>query len=191
MRHLRSIVLSLSLAILAQSPVSAETWGEKWNSVVDRVGPMKDALSIEPPDILASLSPDQAFELAARQFEGFSSQIADLTPTLEALGFQMSTFRVQLLPPTGKLRLISSRKADLEVDTVSAPELETLFSKSLFYAAKTAKRIQNSMDLEMVIMDVTVGLNPTIKLSYLDEADLNAASSTPFQDIDLLCGQAL
>jgi hypothetical protein len=99
--------------------------------------------------------------------EKFSTEIASATPELEKLGFQVETFKLQMLPPTGKLRLVSRSDDGLAVASLEIPPDASLLVRTILMSATAAKSIQKILKLELVIMDVDVGSSNTINLSYL------------------------
>lgn len=176
MPRIIGLILAMFIAFSMAADVQAQSW--------------KDWMNSDPESNILDGWKDAAVEKAADKISEFSAEIASTTPLLKTIGFELSTFRVQVLPPVGKFRLISTSWDTGDRNGVAIPSDASTLVNAILTSANTAKSIQRMMKLSVVVMDVEIGLTPTIKLSYLKDADADDGIAVRFQDLDLVCGQA-
>jgi hypothetical protein len=125
------------------------------------------------------------------EFKAFTQQVAESLPLLEEMGYEVSTFRVQWgIPPKAKLRLRSTAGTDPDkIAVVIAKPTQGVLMASLVSSAAEAKRIQSTMKLGTVIIDVDFALPPKVRMSFLKQK--KGAPDINIEDLDLTCAQAL
>ena len=103
------------------------------------------------------------------EFNSFTQQIGDTLPVLEAMGYEVVTFKVTWgLPPKARLRLRSKGDTDIaKVTAVAAKAPVTgMLPGALISSAMTAKRIQNSMKLGTAVLDVDFAVPPRVNMRF-------------------------
>lgn len=132
-------------------------------------------------------------EKSANTVKEFVSQIAVALPVLQEMGFEVDSFRTQLLPPMVQIRIISrdTLVAASASTKVALPEDAPVIAKSIVISAESARELQQLMKLSGIVMDIGLGLKPSIKMSFMTGDDNMAGNGTRFNDLDLLCGAAL
>jgi hypothetical protein len=106
------------------------------------------------------------------EFGLFTQQIGDALPVLEAMGYEVVTFKVTWgFPPRARLRLRS--KGDTDVAKViaiaaKAPANSGVLANALVSSAMTAKRIQSSMKLGTAYLDVDFAVPPRVNMKFVN-----------------------
>jgi hypothetical protein len=136
----------------------------------------------------------QPVEKSAQTVKDFVAEIAVALPVLHELGFEVDSFRTQLLPPKVQIRIVSRNTTKLSraglSTTFGLPDDASVISKSIVVSAKSARELQQMMQLSGIVMDIGLGLKPSIKMSFLTQDKNVASAGTRFDDLDLLCGAA-
>src|SRR6195256_2067639 len=83
------------------------------------------------------------------EFNTLNQQVGDALPTLEQMGYEVTTFKVTWgLPPKARLRLKSNGNSDIQkVNAIAAKAMNGggVLVTALITSAATAKRIQSTM----------------------------------------------
>lgn len=104
------------------------------------------------------------------EFNSFTQQIGDTLPILEAMGYEVVTFKVTWgLPPKARLRLRSKGDTDIiKVTSIAAKAPNGgMLAGALISSAMTAKRIQSSMKLGTAILDVDFAVPPRVNMKFV------------------------
>jgi hypothetical protein len=104
------------------------------------------------------------------EFNSFTQQVGDTLPILEAMGYEVTTFKVTWgLPPKARLRLRSKGDTDLAKVTAVAAKATNggMLMNALVTSAVTAKRIQANMKLGTAILDVDFAIPPRVKMNFM------------------------
>ena len=104
------------------------------------------------------------------EFNSFTQQIGDTLPVLEAMGYEVVTFKVTWgLPPRARLRLRSKGDTDITKVTAIAAKAPNggMLANALISSAVTAKRIQSSMKLGTAILDVDFAVPPKVTMKFV------------------------
>jgi hypothetical protein len=104
------------------------------------------------------------------EFNSFTQQIGDTLPVLEAMGYEVVTFKVTWgLPPKARLRLRSKGDTDVTKATAIAAKAANggMLPSALISSALTAKRIQSSMKLGTAILDVDFAVPPRVNMKFV------------------------
>ncbi len=105
---------------------------------------------------------------ALAMFSAFSSEVETAQPMLLRLGFEIETIKMELPPPSGKLRLTSRLSTpESQFGAADIPGESSLLVKSIVRTAILAKSVQDLLKLELVVIDVKMGTSPTIDVSYV------------------------
>lgn len=128
------------------------------------------------------------FESAVERYEEASVEIAKIMPQLKELGFAVTNFKTEFFPPSGRLRLIS-KNTTIPSDLVAAPVDVSTVAALVLKSAQTAKKVQAALGLEVVVMDVVIGVAPSVKVTYLNSFD-EAQLTSQLQDINDSCSAA-
>jgi hypothetical protein len=95
--------------------------------------------------------------------------MADTLPVLEAMGYEVITFKVTWgLPPKARLRLRSKGETDINKVTAIAAKAPNggMLANALISSAMTAKRIQSNMKLGTAILDVDFAVPPRVNMKF-------------------------
>jgi hypothetical protein len=104
------------------------------------------------------------------EFNLFTQQVGDTLPILEAMGYEVTTFKVTWgLPPKARLRLRSKGDTDLaKINAIAAKATNGgMLMTALVTSAVTAKRIQANMKLGTAILDVDFAVPPRVKMNFM------------------------
>jgi hypothetical protein len=104
------------------------------------------------------------------EFNSFTQQIGDTLPILEAMGYEVITFKVTWgLPPKARLRLRSKGETDIAKVTAVAAKAPNggMLANALISSAMTAKRIQSNMKLGTAILDVDFAVPPRVNMKFV------------------------
>lgn len=105
------------------------------------------------------------------EFNSFTQQIGDTLPILEAMGYEVVTFKVTWgLPPKARLRLRSKGETDIaRVMAVAAKAPNGgMLTNALISSAVTTKRIQSNMKLGTAILDVDFAVPPRVNMKFVN-----------------------
>ena len=104
------------------------------------------------------------------EFNSFTQQVGDTLPILEAMGYEVITFKVTWgLPPKARLRLRSKGDTDLVKATAIAAKATStgVLMNALVTSAVTAKRIQTTMKLGTAYLDVDFAVPPRVNMKFV------------------------
>jgi hypothetical protein len=121
------------------------------------------------PDLLMPDFSDATGRLMT-EFNSFTQQIGDTLPILEAMGYEVVTFKVTWgLPPKARLRLRSKGDTDLVKVTAIAAKAPNggMLANALISSAVTTKRIQSNMKLGTAILDVDFAVPPRVNMKFV------------------------
>jgi hypothetical protein len=105
------------------------------------------------------------------EFNAFTQQVGDALPILEAMGYEVTTFKVTWgLPPKARLRLKSNGNADIQkVNAIAAKATSGgMLISALITSAATAKRIQSTMKLGTAYLDVDFAVPPRVNMKFVN-----------------------
>lgn len=105
------------------------------------------------------------------EFNTFTQQVGDALPILEAMGYEVTTFKVTWgLPPKARLRLKSTGNADIQkVNAIAAKATSSgVLVSALITSAATAKRIQSTMKLGIAYLDVDFAVPPRVNMKFMN-----------------------
>jgi hypothetical protein len=105
------------------------------------------------------------------EFNTFTQQVGDALPILEAMGYEVTTFKVTWgLPPKARLRLKSNGNADIQkVNAIAAKATSSgMLVSALITSAATAKRIQSTMKLGTAYLDVDFAVPPRVNMKFVN-----------------------
>ena len=100
----------------------------------------------------------------------FTQEVGDALPILEQMGYEVTTFKVTWgLPPKARLRLKSTGSADIQkVNAIAAKATSGgVLVSALITSAATAKRIQSTMKLGTVFLDVDFAVPPRVNMKFI------------------------
>jgi hypothetical protein len=103
------------------------------------------------------------------EFNSFTQQVGDTLPILEAMGYEVITFKVTWgLPPKARLRLRSKGDTDLAKATAAATKATNggMLMTALVTSAVTARRIQANLKLGTAILDVEFAVPPRVRMNF-------------------------
>jgi hypothetical protein len=125
------------------------------------------------------------------EFNSFTQQIGDALPTLEQMGYEVTTFKLTWgLPPKARLRLKSSGNGDIEnVNAIAAKATSgSVLVSTLITSAATAKRTQANMKLGTAYLDVDFALPPRVSMKFVNQK-ANEKDETPrnLDDLEVAC----
>lgn len=138
------------------------------------------------PDLSIPDFSDTTGKLMA-EFNTFTQQIGDTLPVLEAMGYEVVTFKVTWgLPPKARLRLRSKGDTDLAKATAVAAKAPSggVLAGALISSAMTAKRIQSNMKLGTALLDVDFAVPPRVNMKFVNSK--TAEKEEAFRDTDEL-----
>jgi hypothetical protein len=104
------------------------------------------------------------------EFNTFTQEVGDALPILEQMGYEVTTFKVTWgLPPKARLRLKSTGSADIQkVNAIAAKATSGgVLVSALITSAATAKRIQSTMKLGTVFLDVDFAVPPRVNMKFI------------------------
>ena len=104
------------------------------------------------------------------EFNTFTQEVGDALPILEQMGYEVTTFKVTWgLPPKARLRLKSTGSADIQkVNAIAAKATSGgVLVSALMTSAATAKRIQSTMKLGTVFLDVDFAVPPRVNMKFI------------------------
>jgi hypothetical protein len=182
----------LASCLLLSSSASSESFSEKMKKAKEKLAATTDI--IQNVDIKDAFSAD-VVEMSTTKITEYTEEVSKILPVLDKLGFSVSTFRMEIIPPSGNLRLVS-RTAPTTLTTAEMKSLigeyKGTLQRVILATAISAKAIQKMMELEVAVMDIKVGYGADIKVSYLKSIPTKEdGAATAFDDIDLLCGKAM
>lgn len=105
------------------------------------------------------------------EFNTFTQQVGDALPILEAMGYEVTTFKVTWgLPPKARLRLKSNGNPDIQkVNAIAAKATSGgMLISALITSAATAKRIQSTMKLGTAYLDVDFAVPPRVNMKFVN-----------------------
>jgi hypothetical protein len=105
------------------------------------------------------------------EFNSFTQQIGDTLPILEAMGYEVVTFKVTWgLPPKARLRLRSKGETDIGTITAIAAKAPNrgVLANALISSAVTTKRIQSNMKLGTAVLDVDFAVPPRVNMKFVN-----------------------
>jgi hypothetical protein len=125
------------------------------------------------------------------EFNTFTQQVGDALPVLEQMGYEVTTFKVTWgLPPKARLCLKSNGNADIQkVNAIAAKATSGgVLVAALITSAATAKRIQNTMKLGTVYLDVDFAVPPKVNMKFVN-LKANERDETPrdLDDLEIAC----
>jgi hypothetical protein len=142
--------------------------------------PSLPSLSLPSMPDLSMPDFSDATERVMAEFNAFTQQIGDTLPVLEAMGYEVVTFKVTWgLPPKARLRLRSRSDTDMaKVAAVAskAPNSGMLVS-ALISSAVTTKRIQNNMKLGTALLDVDFAVPPRVNMKFVNSKTIEKDES--------------
>ncbi|HTA99469.1 MAG TPA: hypothetical protein VK804_03255 [Bradyrhizobium sp.] len=115
------------------------------------------------------------------EFNSFTQQIGDTLPILEAMGYEVVTFKVTWgLPPRARLRLRSKGDTDMIKVTAIAAKAPNggMLANALISSAVTTKRIQSNMKLGTAILDVDFAVPPRVNMKFVSAKSTDRDEST-------------
>jgi hypothetical protein len=126
------------------------------------------------------------------EFAEFTGQVAATLPTLEAMGYEVTTFRVQwAVPPKAKLRLKSKTLTDpAKVEAAVAGAPKGVIASAMVSSAASAKNIQAAMKMGTVIIDIDFAVPPKVRMSFMPTKTDTPENGRAIEDMDLACSQA-
>jgi hypothetical protein len=104
------------------------------------------------------------------EFNTFTQQVGEALPILEQMGYEVTTFKVTWgLPPKARLRLKSSGNTDIQnVNAIAAKATSGgVLVSALITSAVTAKRIQSTMKLGTLYLDVDFAVPPRVNMKFV------------------------
>lgn len=127
----------------------------------------------------------------ASEFGEFTDQIEAAMPALNAMGYEVSSFRVQWsLSPKAKLRLKSRNVTDPQkIAAAVADGPHGLVASSIASSAAVAKKIQSTLHMGTVIIDVDFAVPPKIRISFLPSKTDATEDEKALEDMDLACSR--
>jgi hypothetical protein len=125
------------------------------------------------------------------EFNTFTQQVGDALPILEAMGYEVTTFKVTWgLPPKARLRLKSNGNADIQkVNAIAAKATSGgMLISALITSAATAKRIQSTMKLGTAYLDVDFAVPPRVNMKFVN-VKANEKDDMPrdTDDLEIAC----
>jgi hypothetical protein len=125
------------------------------------------------------------------EFDSFTQQVGDTLPILEAMGYEVTTFKITWgLPPKARLRLRSKGDTDLAKTTAIAAKATNggMLTTALVTSAVTAKRIQTNMKLGTAILDVDFAVPPRVRMNFMSlKAAEKDEALRDVDDIEVSC----
>ncbi len=150
--------------------------------------------SQESSSSLGEMLKDKSIESVEKSTELLISATQDLAvikDQLTTLGFTISTVRMQMLPPSGTIRLVSFKQSVLESSKIDINEDANLLQRAVLTAAYKSKLIQSNLGLGVIYLDIKISRSPSIKMTFKEKIDDNKNDSLYFGDLDLACNEAL
>ena len=125
------------------------------------------------------------------EFNTFTQQVGDALPILEAMGYEVTTFKVTWgLPPKARLRLKSNGNPDIQKVNVIAAKATSggVLVSALITSAATAKRIQSTMKLGTAYLDVDFAVPPRVNMKFVNVKP-NEKDDMPrdIDDLEIAC----
>jgi len=174
MKALSIIVVLLATVAVAQAE---ETAPSRIDSITKSARDMMPAMPSLPSVSLPSMPdlslPDfsDATGRLMTEFNTFTQQVGDALPILEQMGYEVTTFKVTWgLPPKARLRLKSNGNSDIQkVNAIAAKATNGggVLVTALITSAATAKRIQSTMKLGTVYLDVDFAVPPRVNMKFV------------------------
>jgi hypothetical protein len=125
------------------------------------------------------------------EFNSFTQQIGNTLPILEAMGYEVVTFKVTWgLPPKARLRLRSKGETDIVKVTAIAAKAPNggMLANALISSAVTTKRIQSSMKLGTAILDVDFAVPPRVNMKFVSTKSTDKDdSSRDADELEVSC----
>src|ERR1700681_1921563 len=173
MRTLSIFVVLLATVAVVQDEESAPSRIDSiTKSARDMMPSMPAMPSVSMPSMPGLSMPDfsDATGRLMTEFNTFTQQVGDALPILEAMGYEVTTFKVTWgLPPKARLRLKSNGNADIQkVNAIAAKATSGgVLVTALITSAATAKRIQSTMKLGTAYLDVDFALPPKVSMKFI------------------------
>ncbi len=192
---LRRLTLA-ALLIIAPLPLQAEdakstTYELMKKKAADLIPAMP---SISAPSLPDFSAPDfsKMKDSLMGEFKEFTDQVAAALPVLQAMGYEVTTFRVQWAsPPKAKLRLRSRTLTDpAKIDAAVASAPKGIITSAMVSSGASAKSIQSAMKMGTVIIDIDFAVPPKIRMSFLPSKPETTDGERAMEDMDLACSQA-
>lgn len=145
------------------------------------------ATKFETPDIsdFTSAGTEKAVRFASDSMVKISSEFSRMKPKLELLGYRIANAQFQMLPPSGKLCVVSTtEEAGQEIGETDG---DGLFIKSIIYAAISAKKVQSIIDMPVVVLNIEIGGSPNIKFFYYSKNEVDILSREEGKFYDEIC----
>lgn len=145
--------------------------------------------SISLPELPSMSVPDVSSmkDAVLRQFTAFTDDIGTTLPALDAMGYEVTSFRVHWsLSPKAHLRLRSKTAGDVaRIDnTLASAPAKGLVATAILTSAAEAKRIQRSLHMGTAIIDVDFDVPPKVKMSFLPT---RTADSKASDEAEVVC----
>src|SRR6202171_3898558 len=125
------------------------------------------------------------------EFNTFTQQVGDALPSLEQMGYEVTTFKVTWgLPPKARLRLKSNGNADIQkVNAIAAKATSSgVLITALITSAATAERIQSTMKLGTAYLDVDFAVPPRINMKFVSlKANEKEELPRDTDDLEISC----
>jgi hypothetical protein len=125
------------------------------------------------------------------EFNTFTQEVGDALPILEQMGYEVTTFKVTWgLPPKARLRLKSTGSADIQkVNAIAAKATSGgVLVSALITSAATAKRIQSTMKLGTVFLDVDFAVPPRVNMKFISaKANDKDESLRDSDELEIAC----
>ena len=125
------------------------------------------------------------------EFNSFTQQVGDTLPQLEAMGYEVTTFKVTWgLPPKARLRLRSKNGADIaKVNAIAAKASGSgILANALVNSAATAKRIQANMKLGTAVLDVDFAVPPRVNMKFVnDKSEERIDAAREADELEVSC----
>jgi hypothetical protein len=125
------------------------------------------------------------------EFNTFTQQVGDALPILEQMGYEVTTFKVTWgLPPKARLRLKSSGNSDIQKVNAIAAKAQGggILVSTLITSAATAKRIQSTMKLGTVYLDVDFAVPPRVTMKFVSlKANEKDETMRDTDDLEIAC----
>ena len=196
MKHsLRRLTLAALLIIAPVSLQAEDARTTTYASIKKKAADLIPAMpSISAPSLPDFSAPDfsKMKDSLMGEFKEFTDQVAAALPVLQAMGYEVTTFRVQwALPPKAKLRMKPRTLTDqAKVDAAVASAPKGIIASAMVSSGASAKSIQSAMKMGTVIIDIDFAVPPKIRMSFLPSKPEATDGERAMEDMDLACSQA-
>ena len=173
---MRVFVLAIAMMAGVHMARAEDAAPSRINSITKSARDMMPAMpsmpSLSLPSVPDLSMPDfsDATGKLMTEFNTFTQQIGDTLPVLEAMGYEVVTFKVTWgLPPKARLRLRSRGDTDIAKVTAIAAKAPNsgVLANALISSAMTAKRIQSNMKL--AFLDVDFAVPPRVNMKFVNQ----------------------